>query len=224
VSRHGDEQDEMSIPPGQPQSQGAGDQDEVARFLLELRALGEGEPPPPSPELAALIGGATLLRPRHRRAVRYALRSGIVAAAIVGALVVAAANHDLPQPAQRVVSDFVEVLTPFQISPNQHVAPTPPPTHAPSKQGPVPGEDDSSSPGGEDGRATPTDSEDTSPGGSEDGGASDGSGYGGGSENGAGGGGAERESSSAPHTPGEDNSGQPSSAPKSGTEHESGDH
>jgi hypothetical protein len=93
----------------------AQDPDEVAGFLLALRALGEGTPPEPGPQLAALLGGAVPMRSHHHR--RRVLRGAGVAAALVAALVGAAANHSLPQPAQRVVSNLIDNLTPFHIGP-----------------------------------------------------------------------------------------------------------
>lgn len=100
--------------------------DEVARFLVELRALGDGPAPAPAPAVAALIGGAVPLRSHSLR--RTAARAALVAAAVLAALVAAAANHSLPQPAQRVVSNVVNNLTPFDIDPNHApTTPTPPP-------------------------------------------------------------------------------------------------
>jgi hypothetical protein len=93
---------------------------------MDLRALGETEPPTPSAEVAALIAGAPrpALRHPYRRA---AARVALVAAAVLAGLVVAAANHGLPQPAQRVVSNFVNDLTPFEIGPDRQTT-DPPPT------------------------------------------------------------------------------------------------
>lgn len=164
MSRDSDESDEMTSRQRDPGATAPGDQDGVGRFLLELRALGEGEPPAPSTELAALLGGATLLGPR-RPVARIVARNATAAtatAAAVAAIVVGAANHDLPQPAQRVVSHVVTVLTPFDITPDNHIAPTPTLAPTPTKHPVAPGEDDSSPP------ANP---EHTS--GSEDGGGSD---------------------------------------------------
>ncbi len=202
MSRDSDEHDEMTIHVGGLGTSLTGDQDDVARFLGELRALGEGEPPAPSPELAALLGGASLLRAR-RPSYRIAARGGLVAAAVVAALVIAAANHDLPQPAQRVVSNVVNDLTPFEIAPRKHVAPTPTPSPTPTLRRPrpavAPSEDGSSAPGGED-RSR---SEDGSGGAGSDDGA------------GAGGGGSDGGPSSAPRSSSEDDGGA-SSAPSGG--------
>jgi hypothetical protein len=93
------------------------DQGEVVRFLMELRALGETEPPTPSLEVATLLAGGEHVTRRHRYR-RVAARAALVAAAIVVGLIVAAATHGLPQPAQRMVSNVVNVLTPFEIGPD----------------------------------------------------------------------------------------------------------
>jgi hypothetical protein len=115
MTRYGDELDEMKSHLGATSaSSSAGEQDDVARFLVEFRALGDGPVPPPSPEVVALLGGATPLRPwrRHRRRIA---RTLLLAAAVVAALVVAAASHSLPQAAQRVVVNVVNNLSPFKI-------------------------------------------------------------------------------------------------------------
>jgi hypothetical protein len=115
MTRYGDELDEMKSHLGATSaSSSAGEQDDVARFLVEFRALGDGPVPPPSPEVVALLGGATPLRPwrRHRRRIT---RTLLLAAAVVAALVVAAASHSLPQAAQRVVVNVVNNLSPFKI-------------------------------------------------------------------------------------------------------------
>jgi hypothetical protein len=220
VSGPSDEYDEMSSHVGVPGAPPAGDQDDVARFLVELRALGEGQPPTPSPELAALLGGATPLQPRRRPAsYRIAARGGLAAAALIAALVAAAANHDLPQPAQRVVSNVVDVLTPFRIAP-AHEVPTPSPT--PSHPVIVPGGDESSGPGGEssgpgDESSAPGEGSDegigTRGGGGDGAGSDDGAGStggdGAGSDDGAGsaGGAGGAVTTSAPRTSGEDGGG-----------------
>lgn len=131
--------------------------DEVVGFLLALRALGESPAPAPTPELAALIGGAVAIRNHPYR--RHAVRALLAAAALVAALVGAAANHSLPQPAQRVVSNLVDNLTPFHIDPG-----SPPPPPAPSQSpnpGPgrtgtdePPGSGDSNEPSRDDDRST----------------------------------------------------------------------
>jgi hypothetical protein len=113
----GDEYDEMNDGPGVRRAAGgratAGD-DEVTHFLTELRALGESAPPQPSPQLSALLSGAHPIFGR-RAIIKIALRTALIAALIIGALVIAAANHSLPRPAQKVVSHVVNVLTPFHI-------------------------------------------------------------------------------------------------------------
>jgi hypothetical protein len=122
VTRSGDGYDEMtrgldehgrSSTPGVP--------DDLTLFLHELRLLGNVEPPEPSDEVAALLGAPHSLA--ARRALRVLVRSGLVAAALALVLVAAAASHSLPQPAQRVVSHVVNVLTPFQITPRKATEP-----------------------------------------------------------------------------------------------------
>lgn len=200
MSRFSDEYDEMTD--GQGVRRGAGGAaaagDDVTRFLTEMRALGEVPAPEPSAELAALLAGATPMTLYRRRALRVVLRTAVVAALMLSALVVAAANHSLPRPAQRVVSNVVNDLTPFHIDsdrsgpgvvppmpsdkPTNRIRPTAPtrPAH-PSSTAPA-GEDDTSGSGGEgggdDGSARPSRSR------SED----DGSGSGPGSDDGVGGG------------------------------------
>lgn len=101
--------------------------DEVARFLVALRALGDEPAPAPAHAVAALIGGVAPVRAHLYR--RLAVRAALVAAAVLAALVGAAANHSLPQPAQRVVSNVVNDLTPFDIGPGQPAGPPATPTH-----------------------------------------------------------------------------------------------
>lgn len=111
---------------------GVQEPDDVARFLVALRSLGDAPAPAPAPAVAALIGGAVPIRSRAMR--RAALRAGLGAAAVLAVLVGAAANHSLPQPAQRVVSNFVNDLTPFDIAPNQPpAAPTTPTPASPHR-------------------------------------------------------------------------------------------
>jgi hypothetical protein len=125
--------DEISTAAGSPGTLAPGEAAAVTMFLTELRALGEAAAPPPTPELAALLGGTgpviSLARIRARRA---ALRVAFVAAAVVTAMTVAAASHSLPQPAQRMVSNVVNQLTPFHIdplAPTTTLVPSTPPTH-----------------------------------------------------------------------------------------------
>jgi hypothetical protein len=130
VNGRDDEYDEMIDRPGVRGEAGGravlGDED-VTRFLMELRSLGDVPPPKPSPELAALLGGATPILGR-RTVVRIVVRTAAVAALVLGVLVLAAANHSLPASAQRVVSNVVNVLTPFHIAaPVTSPAPLPPP-------------------------------------------------------------------------------------------------
>lgn len=95
----------------------------VAQFLRELGALGDGPPPAPSAELAAVFDGtASLSAARRRRSTLRTHRVGvaIAAAAISTAALtgVAAANERLPQPAQTVVARVVNDLTPFHVDPS----------------------------------------------------------------------------------------------------------
>jgi hypothetical protein len=141
VSPPGDEHDEMTDGLGARRTAGgqpaAGD-DDITHFLTELRALGDGPAPEPSRELAALLAGAHPFFAR-RMLVQVALRTALVAALIIGLLVAAAANHSLPQPAQKVVSHVVNVLTPFHIDPRNRPPATTVPTqpHVPAPSHPV---------------------------------------------------------------------------------------
>ena len=110
-----------------PIEQDTPEPDNVAGFLIALRALGDAPAPPPTQAVAALIGGGVPVRLHPYR--RAAVRAGLVAAAMIAALVGAAANHGLPQPAQRVVSNVVNHLTPFDIGPGKSAAPPTAPTH-----------------------------------------------------------------------------------------------
>lgn len=123
-----------------PTSLGRGTPDaEVTQFLIRLRDLGECAAPEPGPEVAALLGGARLLRRRTGRALaRIAVATTLAVTAIVGT----AAAHDLPAPAQGVVSNVVNVLTPFHIAPQRSSVQTP--TRRPSGEHP----DNNSKPGG----------------------------------------------------------------------------
>lgn len=119
--------------------------DELARFLMALRALGDGPVPAPAPAVVAMFGDVVPVRSRPVR--RAAVRVALVAAVTVGGLVAAAANHSLPSPAQRVVSNVVNDLTPFDIGPNHPPAmPTAPPTRPTRPRAP-----ERESPAGEDG-------------------------------------------------------------------------
>lgn len=97
---------------------------QLTQFLAELRTFADEAAPPPSPELAALLGGATPIEfaPSARRKAhwhRRALAVAAVGAATLGLTGVAAAKESLPQPAQRVVSDVVNDLTPFHLEPSR---------------------------------------------------------------------------------------------------------
>ena len=88
----------------------------MTAFLTDFKNLSAGPAPEPSPELAALLAGASPLstRPRARRPGRAVLTSA-AAAALVMLTGVAAAHHDLPAPAQQLVSTVVDKITPFHI-------------------------------------------------------------------------------------------------------------
>ena len=225
MSRFSDDFDDMDA---QGVRHGAGDvlgaADEVTRFLTELRALGDGPPPTPSAELAALLGGATPLFGR-RALVRTAVRTGAIAAILLGVLVVAAASHSLPSPAQRVVSNVVNVLTPFHIgtdhpqpmiepprpsdkpTPTQLPSPSPSPTPTrPRTTAPVVGGEDDGRNGGGDGRPGSGDDGRGVGGGDDAGRSSSGVNEGGSDDGGAraggsdGGGGSDDGPSSSPRT------------------------
>lgn len=84
---------------------------DVVQALGALRDVVPSEAPAPSPELAALLSGGTVtpLRRRHGVAVAAA-----VAAAAVALTSVAAAANVLPEPAQRLFSDFSHKYLPFE--------------------------------------------------------------------------------------------------------------
>lgn len=87
----------------------------VAQFIDDLRGLGEAEPPPPTAELAAVLRGAPVPRQHRVSAGRKRVVAAVAASLLVGGTGVAAANGRLPQPAQRLVSDVVDNLTPFSV-------------------------------------------------------------------------------------------------------------
>lgn len=123
----------------------------VTQFLAELRQFADEPAPPPSAELAALLGGATPIqfgaarkgsKGRHRRNVAVVTMVSVAALSATG---VAAANDSLPQPAQRVVTSVVNDLTPFHINPeplhpSRAVIVPPDATHSPEpdEHGPSP--------------------------------------------------------------------------------------
>ena len=146
----------------------------MTRFLADLHTLGEGPAPEPTAELAALFAGVSSLdAARARRGPLGRHRVGLVIAAVAvstaGLTGLAAANTQLPQPAQRVVSRVVNDLTPFHVDPSRPPAPTPaphpstpaedsPPTH-PDPAGATSSEPrDSESAGAPDGSDTAGDS------------------------------------------------------------------
>src|SRR5262249_49474236 len=115
-----------------------------ARFAAEVRALGDGPAPAPSPDLATLLAGGRLLRPMPATppgapsgpgARRYASRLGKVAGLGLaaklglGATVVAAgvagagAAGVLPAPADHVVRHAIEAVTPGSFPSHDKAAP-----------------------------------------------------------------------------------------------------
>jgi len=83
----------------------------LAGLFDELRALGDGPPPPVGDELAALFAGAVPIARNGRKAAVIAL----VSAAVLGGTVGTAAANSLPDPAQRFVAGVVRTLTPFDL-------------------------------------------------------------------------------------------------------------
>ena len=135
MSDRSDEFDDVTNTPivgATPLGRGGSGETEVAQFLIELRNLGSGAAPEPSREVAALLGGGPLV---WRRRARIASRVALTAAAAVTVLVLAAARHSLPAPAQRVVSNVVNVVTPFHISPDPATVPSPAPVPTPGPDG-----------------------------------------------------------------------------------------
>jgi hypothetical protein len=114
----------------------------LAGFVEELRAFGDGAPPPVDDSLEALFSGATPLARNGRRAAVIAL----VSAAVLGGSIGTAAANSLPDPAQRFVAGVVRTLTPFDLPtpasnakqpvplPKKpvvhHAEPSAPPTHS----------------------------------------------------------------------------------------------
>jgi hypothetical protein len=143
----------------------------VTMFLSDLKALGEDPAPEPSPQLAALLGGAVPLAPERRRVRARHLALGAAAALLVAGTGGAAAAGRLPGPAQRMVSDVVDNLTPFSIPrggapaspsgvPSGRQGPAAPVVPAPAIRSVEPG--DSSEPAEPSDRSEP--SEDSAPG------------------------------------------------------------
>jgi hypothetical protein len=107
----------------------------VTQFVNDLRSFGAVSPPEPSADLAAMLSrevpptavraGRVAHRRRHRGHSRPVLIAGSVAATLIVLTGVGAARHDLPAPAQRMVSTVVNRLTPFHIDqePKGHPAP-----------------------------------------------------------------------------------------------------
>ena len=118
--------------------------DPLARFAAEVRALGDGPAPAPSPDLATLLAGGRLLRPTpatppgrpsgpgaRRQASRLGKVAGLGLAAKLGlgATVVAAgvagagAAGVLPAPADHVVRHAIEAVTPVSFPSHDQHAP-----------------------------------------------------------------------------------------------------
>ena len=107
---------------------------ELDEFVAGLRRLGDAPAPPPSRELAAALSGVAVLdrverrdRAVHRRLHRPVATRRHLLVAAAAALVLTLASSQirdrLPQPAQRFVSDVVQLLTPFDGASNQQTAP-----------------------------------------------------------------------------------------------------
>jgi hypothetical protein len=94
---------------------------DLVRTLGELRAYGHQPPPAPSAELAAMLHEdiIPLFPVRSKRKSRLYVSGWLVAGAavVIAGAGVAAAAHQLPDDAQRVVSRVVNNLTPFHVDP-----------------------------------------------------------------------------------------------------------
>lgn len=127
--------DDFGADSGRPGSPFAHETAAVTEFLAELKLLGEGPAPEPTPELQALFAGVPSIAAARRNRGPLLRRAALIAAATVVGTTAAAAGHSLPQPAQRVVSDVVNTLTPFHISEDDglppHRAPQQPPAGRP---------------------------------------------------------------------------------------------
>lgn len=115
-----------------PRDGHSGDADVVTAFLGELGSFADVPPPEPSAELAAILDGRVALLGLRRGLLRRH-RTGLAVAAagvvLLSGTGVSAAHDGLPQPAQRYVSNVVNVLTPFHLDPSDP-GPTPKP-HVP---------------------------------------------------------------------------------------------
>jgi hypothetical protein len=130
MRRYGDDRDEMTA--SVTGDSGAGASAAMTTFLADLRAIGEGPIPEPSPELAALLDGdepvssGRVMRLRRRHIVLVT-----AASVLIGGTGAAAATGRLPQPAQRLVSDVIDRLTPFTVPSARPGTPSGPPAQAP---------------------------------------------------------------------------------------------
>lgn len=138
MSLRDDHPDEMTVP-----------DPVLAEFLHDVHQLADVPAPVPSDELEALFASSWPLGERGRapalslRPLRRLLVPLAVAASVVALLVAGAATHELPAPAQRLISDVVNAVTPFHIQPDpRHVpsTPAPPPgrPRSPRRQVPLP--------------------------------------------------------------------------------------
>jgi hypothetical protein len=119
----------------------------VASFVRDLRASASLPPPPPSAALAALLrDGAVPARqpfappatPRRAGMVlrgwrRWVAVAGIGTGALMTSVVGAGAAGLLPGPAERVIGDVVQTLTPLTL-PEQAHGPRPRPSTAPGSR------------------------------------------------------------------------------------------
>ena len=115
--------DDFGADSGRTGSPFAHDTAAVTEFLAELKLLGEGPAPEPTPELQALFAGVPSIAAARRNRGPLVRRAALIAAATVLGTTAAAAGHSLPQPAQGVVSDVVNTLTPFHISEDDGLPP-----------------------------------------------------------------------------------------------------
>jgi hypothetical protein len=119
---------------------------DLGPLLTELRDLEPEHAPEPGPELARLLAA-----PAAPTRVGAGRRSLVVAATLLGtsmtATGVAAAANELPEPAQRLVSQLSERYLPFEFPPPEPAPepesepatePLPPAVEGPSGEGPAP--------------------------------------------------------------------------------------
>ncbi len=176
----------------------------LAALLTDLRGVADRPAPVPSAALAELLRTGLPVDELARRRGRRTLIAGAAAAGVAATLAlsgVAAANDALPGPAEHVITDIINNLTPFDLTP-QPATSAPTEVHRPGhgRSGePEPGDDrsghDSGSGSGSDDGSGSGSGSGSSGGGSDDGSGS-GSGSGGTSGSGSSGGGSDDSSGS----------------------------